>query len=294
MKTLLRILLVIFTIILVTFISFPVIAGEAKTGGLIVLKTGKGYNGNIADESIKILTSLGDKIINSKEIISISQGKSQMRLLLTENRILWGKIVNNLKVNTNEGNLTINPEDLIYFNKILTTPANEIGKVDISNDNVQTFAKKKPSDKINVWLLTDYRENKVFTLSNPIYQRVIEDPRKPVEISIDFLKHTDITEQTLIIYRLKGSMKGGGTFDSQSYDRTSISLKKEENVNLKLNLTFLRGPGSETLEGEGYVDVFVVPREQFAAPPAIMNFYNQQHPIYNTLSNVLRLPFTIK
>lgn len=88
--------------------------------------------------------------------------------------------------------------------------------------------------------------------------------------------------------------EGGERFDSQGYDRTPISVKKGESVNLKLNLTLIRGPGSETLEGEGYIDIFVVPKEQFALPTAIMKFYDQQIHIYDTLSNVLRLPVEIR
>ncbi|MGA1840411.1 MAG: DUF2846 domain-containing protein [bacterium] len=259
---------------------------------LFILDNGYSFNGELADDFIYLIDSSGErKKISSNDIISIyAIGLETKRLELKENKIK-GTIIGEIKIRTKKGGLIIDPKNLAFYHSHITRSANEISRLEIiENQKIMFWESKKTSDSIKGTIIPEYWISKVFTLNNPRYSPIIDDPFEPIEFSFDFQKHSDISDNTLIIFRMIILKEGGfGGFETLAFDYTPLSISIGETKKIDLNITLAYKSFTKSLKGKGYLELFVVPNAGTS-----YRFLTDKIKIFRTISNVLRLPIEIK
>jgi hypothetical protein len=268
---------------------------KASPGSLFIRIDEYSFNGEWGDEFIEVITPSSQKTIRTDSIISIYRDhSSRIRIRLDDGKIderIYNLNITDFKVRTDKGGLIINIDDLDFFHALIKTPANEIGSFKIiENHGLELWKKNVASDGIiRGSIIPEYWVDKVFTLSNPVYSKMIDDSTKPLEFLFDFLKHSDIDYEIAIIFRIiiKDNEFGGySEVHCCDYEYTSIDIQKGEIKNIKLNTDCLSSKLS--LMENNFIVVLIMPLEYWKSP------YRRNIHIFYTISNVLILPVEIK
>ena len=275
-----------FKILLVLVLGVFLISG-VSFAGLFIKKDGTAFNGELAKSSIKFTTLTGKTLnIHSADIITMIRDKSRgIRIKTKGKEAIWGEIVGNVKVKTDKEEVLLKPKDLIFYYK--RTPPTEVSNLEIieyEKGMVTRYYKGQGTKGITVEILPEYWVGKVFTISNPKYPKVIEDSSKPVKFSFDVHRHLsiDYSWAPAIYYIVSG--------DNRSISCLLLfsgSTYSQKQKNIEIGRTFCPPPPYPytSLRGKGAIYLFLLLSETDVAKNVT---------VYNTISNVLRLPIEFK
>jgi len=284
-----------FKILSVSVLAIFLLSGTS-VADFFMKKDGKEFNGKLATPSIKVTASSGKSInVDSAEVISIIRDESRgMRIKPEAQEAVWGEIVGNVKVKTAKGEIVLKPEDLIFYCSF-EKPI-KIGKLQIIEAMGGIIINVHQTRPKEIVILPEYWKEKVFTISNPQYPRVVEDSTKPVKLSFDFHRHLSTDYEATVTFRWVSPVKEGklqGKRDKLSgievckWDFPPISVLEGETKREEREIIF------GELKGREHIEVFVTADHQ-QGPLVSKKLGDTQIKIYNTISNVIRLPLDFK
>ena len=283
-----------FKILLVLVLGVFFISG-VSFAGLFIKKDGTAFNGELAKSSIKFTTLTGKTLnIHSADIITMIRDKSRGIRIKTEGKeAIWGEIVSNVKVKTDKEEVLLKPKDLIfYYKRMPPTKVSKLEIIEYEKGMVTHYHKGQGTKGITVEILPEYWVGKVFTISNPKYPKVIEDSSKPVKFSFDVHRHLSINYMWAPAIYYCASEKDDQRFIC--YLRVVAYPKySQKQKNIEIEETFCAFPCT-SLRGKGAIYLFLLKKLSGTGIMRVAEKLGKNVTVYNTISNVLRLPIEFK